>query len=90
MTFIQLYHRLDACEIPDGSEYLMLISHEVDANGNWIPVRVDAVKNKHELRAVLRDLCLSGDRFVIRCSSNLCGVVEKLGIPMLSSEWGVL
>jgi hypothetical protein len=90
MIFIRLYHRLDGCEISDGNEYLMVASNEVDANGDWIPTRIEPVKNNDELRNVFRKLIQSGDKFVVRCSRNLWGLPAKLGIPMLSCEWGVL
>lgn len=90
MTFLHVYHAVDGCEIPEGHDYLTVLSHEVDAFGNWVPSRIEPVKNNHDLRVVLRSLYQSGDRFVIRCSRNLWGIPAKMGIPMLDSEWGVL
>jgi hypothetical protein len=90
MTFIQVYHAVDGCEIPEGHDYLMVVSYEVDANGNWIPSRIEPVTNSQELRGIIRKLFQSGDKFVIRCSRNLWGIPAKMGIPMLHCEWGVL
>jgi len=82
MTFITLYHEVDGCEIPKGYEYLMVVSHEVDANGNWIPSRVEPVKNNQELQTFFRNLMQSGEKFVIRVSCNLRGIPARLGISV--------
>jgi hypothetical protein len=89
MTFVRLFNAVDRSEIPNGNAYVMVSCEQVDADGNWIPSRIELVSSE-QLRANLQNLCQSGDKFVIHCARNLWGILAEMGISMLSCEWVVL
>ena len=89
MTFIHVYAK-GQVEIPNGDQYLLVISYQVDGNGDWIPDHVETVTNNSALRQRLKILLNTGDSFVIRASWGFQKYAEEFGLPLVWGEWGLL
>ncbi|MHC1769087.1 MAG: hypothetical protein AB9869_33195 [Verrucomicrobiia bacterium] len=89
MTFIQLYAN-GQVDIPNGDQYLLVISEELDGEGNWVPSRVETVRDNSALRQRLKEIRNTGDRFVIRASWGFQKYADELGLPLVWGEWGLL
>ena len=90
MTHIKLYRRGEGCEMPDGSEYLMVLARQVDTDGNWLSTEVQSFQSICQLREALREIVATRDGIVIRGSSQFWQLAQELGLPVLTAEWGKL
>ena len=90
MTFIRLYQQSDGCEMPAGHRFLIVISEQMDEQGNWVPARTASFTGITQLHRALKALVDAGDKVVIRASTSFCGIPERMGFSPLFGEWGVL
>ena len=87
MTFIRLYQRDEGCEIPEGYQYLMVVSEAVDSNGNWIPARVQHFRVIPQVWMALNRIQQNDDEIVVQASANFSGLAMKMGLRMVFAEW---
>lgn len=89
-AFIKIFRRGEHCEIPDECGYLMVISHQMDGNGDWLTADVKAVQSIRELKEALRQMVASSGGVVIKASPWFEHMASSLGLRQLNSEWGRL
>jgi len=89
MKYIQVFAE-GRVEIPNGDPYLLVISEQVDDNGDWISSKVETLKDNSALRQRLREIQNTGDRFVIRASWGFAKYADELGLPLVWGEWGLI
>ncbi len=90
MTHVRLHRRGEACGIPDDNEFLMVIPHEVDAHGEWLPSTVRAVRTLPQLKEALRETAAATGGIVLQASGQFEPLATELGLMPLTSEWGRL
>jgi len=90
MTHIRIHVRGDGCEIPDGKWFLVVVSEDIDGDGNWIPFRMESLNRMTDLQHILKRYLDTGDKVVIRASGGFSTLATKLGLPLLVGEWGVV
>lgn len=90
MNHIKLYRQGKGCEMPDGSEYLMVIAHQIDAQGEWVSTDIQLFGTWHELQIAIREMVASGEGIVVRASPYFEGLANDLGLTLVISEWGNL
>jgi hypothetical protein len=90
MSFVHLYAKGEGCEIPKGSQFLMVVSQQVDPQGNWIPDHVLAFTSISQVRLAIRKFLRTESQVVIRASAAFSGIAKAMGLRLLSSEWGSL
>jgi hypothetical protein len=74
--------------MPNGAEYLMAVSTQLDATGDWIPSRIRTAANYYELQKSLREIVGTDGAIVIHGSGKFMRLAQELGMPMLTAEWG--
>jgi hypothetical protein len=89
-TYVKLHRRDEHCEIADGHDYLMVISHQMDGSGDWLPSEVQSVRSIRELKEVLREIVASSDSVVVKASEWFEHAASGLGLRHLTTEWGRL
>ena len=89
-THVKVFRRGEHCGIPDGCDYLMVISHQMDGNGDWLPSEVRAVQSVRELKEVLRQIVATTDSVVIKAAVWCEHIAAGLGLRHLTTEWGRL
>jgi len=89
-THIKAFRRGDNGVVPpDGCDYLLVVAHETDGNGDWLTADVQAVQSIRELKA-LRQIVATSDNVVVKASSWFEHVAAGLGLRHLTTEWGRL
>ena len=89
ITHLKLFKRGE-CSIPEGHEYLMVVSHDLGADGNWDPIRVESFQTINELKNAIRAILAVGDGLAIRASGQFEWLALELKLPLLSAEWSNL
>jgi len=89
-THVKVFRRGEHCEIPDGCDYLMVVSHQWNDNGDWLPSEVRAVQSVRELKEVLRQIVATSDSVVVKASGWFEHIASGLGLHHLTTEWGRL
>ena len=90
MTHIKLFKSGKGCQVPANGDYLMVTSHEVDNQGNWVPSKVQSFRTFRQLKTGIRGIAADGESIVIQASDHFRKLASDLGLLHLTSEWGNL
>ena len=90
MTHVKLCQRRQGCGLPEGEEYLIVISHEVDCYGIWLPSHTKSFQTFSPLKEALRGIAANGGGMVLQASGEFDPSALELGLRRLTSEWGNL
>lgn len=89
MKFISIHIDGEGCEIPQRHTFLMIVSEEVDSQGNWIPRYAKPLKRAEDVYEEIQRMKSSCDRIVIRTSASFRGMAQKMGLKLRHAEWEV-
>lgn len=90
MKFISIHIDGDRCEIPKGHTFLMVVSEEVDSQGNWIPSYAKPLKRAEDVYGEIQRMKKSCDGIVIRTSASFNGMAKKMELRLRYAEWEVV
>ena len=71
-------------------DYLLVIAHEMDCHGNWLPMEIQSFQTLAQLKCGLLGIMTAAERIVIRAPSQFNQLAEDLGLKLLTAEWGRL
>ncbi|HNQ88456.1 MAG TPA: hypothetical protein PKM73_07580 [Verrucomicrobiota bacterium] len=90
MKYIDVHRDGDRCRLPDGKLFQIVVAEGIDAEGDWIPSRVESFRTDEEFVEGLKKYLGTGDGVVIRAPAGFNGLATRLGLPLLRGEWGLL
>jgi hypothetical protein len=89
-AYVKIFRRGEHTEIPEGNDYLVVVSHQWSDNGDWLPSEVRAVQSVRDLKEVLRQIVATTDSVVIKAAAWCEHIAAGLGLRHLTTEWGRL
>jgi hypothetical protein len=76
--------------VPNDAEFLMLVAHDVDAYGDWLPTDVLTAQTYSQLKEILKQIAANADGIVIRASGHFDRLALELRLRPMTTEWSNL
>lgn len=90
MPRLKLYRRGERCQVPEGSEYIMVVSEGFDEEGNWIPTEAQTFKTMSQMKDTVRQIAAKASGIVVQASPQFAELAKELKLATLTVEWGCL
>ena len=88
MPRLKLYRRGERCQVPEGNEYIMVVSDGFDEEGNWIPTEALAFQTMLQMKDTVRQIVAKSNGVVVQASPQFAEMAQELGLATMTVEWG--
>ena len=88
ITKLKIFRRGESCvSMSSGAEFLVVVSQDFDANGEWLPSYSKTANSYADLKHAVLEIVAKGDGIVMQASNQFENLAHEIGLKHTNSEW---